>query len=221
MLSRAAVLDAALGLLDEGGLDAFTMRRLGARLGADPMAVYHYFANRTLLLDGLVERIFAEMETPVPTGHWREDAAASLRALRRALLAHPEAVPLVAMRPPVSPSAFEPTEALLEALAPAGLNPRETLDAAQLLARMTMGHVVAQAGPPPGADRDGREGAHATAASSLPDDRFPQIARAYAEGYAIDHDQLFEQGLDAMLMWVEHRASPPTSHFQASNPRSR
>jgi AcrR family transcriptional regulator len=205
-LSRQAVLDGALDLLDEVGLDAFSMRALGTRLGADPMAIYHYFPSRTTLLDGLIERIFAEVVPPDRTGEWRTDAAASVRALRLALLAHPEAVPLVAMRPPVSPQAFDATEALLEALSPAGLTPRETLDVAQMLGRLTIGHVVAQAGPPPGADRDGRETAHADAAAALPAERFPHIAQAYAEGYTIDHSALFERSVEVVLASVGSRS---------------
>lgn len=203
VLSRDAVLDGALGLLDEVGLDAFSMRSLGARLRADPMAIYHYFPSRTALLDGLVERVMTEVDQPALTGDWRVDAAASIRAFRVALLAHPEAVVLVAMRPPVSPSAFDATESLLVALAPAGLAPRETLDMAQMLGRMTVGHVVAQSGPPPGADRDGREVAHSIAAAELPADRFPQIAQVYARGYTINHDELFERAVDATLSYAD------------------
>ncbi|MFS0892717.1 TetR/AcrR family transcriptional regulator C-terminal domain-containing protein [Microbacterium sp. 179-I 3D3 NHS] len=206
-VSREAVLDGALGLLDEVGLDAFSMRTLGGRLNVDPMTIYRHFPSRTALLDGVVERVFAEMPIAAETSDWREDAAACLRALRTTLLAHPEAVPLIAMRPPVTPGAFDATEALLRALEPAGLSPRETLDAAQILARTTVGHVVAQAGPPPGADRDGRETAHAQSAATLPADRFPRLARAYAEGYEIDHDRLFERSVTAMLDEIGARAA--------------
>lgn len=198
-LTRAAVLDSALALLDDGGLDAFSMRALGARLGVDPMAVYHYFPSRTALLDGVVERIFAEVPIADLTGDWHADATASVHAFRRAVLDHPAGIPLMAMRPAVTPPAFAPTEALLDALAPAGLTPAEALDVAQSLGRLTMGHVIAQAGPPPGADRDGRESAHAEAAAALPPEDFPRLSSAYAAGYSIDHDALFARAVDALL----------------------
>jgi len=134
-LSRAAVLDGALSLLDDAGLDAFSMRALGTRLGADPMAVYHYFPSRTALLDGVVERIFAEVVPPERTGDWTVDVTASTHAFRDAVLAHPAAIPLMAMRPAVTPDAFRITESLLEALAPAGLSARDALDVAQALGR--------------------------------------------------------------------------------------
>jgi TetR/AcrR family tetracycline transcriptional repressor len=168
------------------------MRMLGTRLGVDPMAIYHYFPNRTALLDGVVERIFSEVRSPDLTGDWRVDASASVHAFRQTVLAHPAAIPLMAMRPAVTPAAFAPTETLLEALAPAGLSPREAFDAAQSLGRLTMGHVIAQGGPPPGADRDGREAAHAA-------------------GYAIDHDELFAGAVDAALTGLapDAAARPP------------
>ncbi len=201
-LTRAAVLDGAIGLLDDVGLDAFSMRALGRRLGVDPMAVYSYFPSRTAILDGVVERIFAECRLPARTGDWRADAAAVGHAFRRALLAHPAAIPLMAMRPAVTIDAFEVTEALLESLAPAALPPRAALDIAQLLGRLTVGHAIAQAGPPPGADQDGRERAHAESAAALPADRFPHLASAYAQGYVIDHDALFATAVDATLAAV-------------------
>lgn len=209
-LSRAAVLDGALSLLDDVGLDAFSMRALGTRLGADPMAVYHYFPSRTALLDGVVERIFAEVVPPDRTGDWAVDVTASTHAFRDAVLAHPAAIPLMAMRPAVTPDAFRITESLLEALAPAGLSARDALDVAQALGRLTMGHAIAQAGAPPGADQDGREQAHAESAAALPADRFPHLARAYADGYEIDHDALFARAVEATLTGVPRAARPTT-----------
>jgi hypothetical protein len=61
-LTKARILETALELIDEGGLDALSMRRLGASLGVDPMAVYHHVAGKQAILLGVVERIFADMD---------------------------------------------------------------------------------------------------------------------------------------------------------------
>ncbi|WP_167756791.1 hypothetical protein [Orlajensenia leifsoniae] len=42
------------------------------------------------------------------------------------------------------------------------------------------------------------------AASTLPADRFPRIASAFAAGYGIDHDVLFARAVEATLADVEH-----------------
>ncbi|WP_155849857.1 TetR family transcriptional regulator, partial [Arthrobacter sp. H41] len=52
-LSRDIVLAAALELVDDEGLESLSMRRLGHKLGKDPMALYRYAANRDALHDGL------------------------------------------------------------------------------------------------------------------------------------------------------------------------
>ena len=45
-LSRERVLDAAIKLADQGGLESLSMRKLGQELGVEAMAVYYYFANK-------------------------------------------------------------------------------------------------------------------------------------------------------------------------------
>ncbi len=63
-VSREQVLDAALELADEGGLAAVTMASVGARLGVEAMSLYRHIGNKEELLDGLVDRVFAEIEVP-------------------------------------------------------------------------------------------------------------------------------------------------------------
>ena len=55
------VVETALALVDRDGLDRLSMRRLGAELGVDPMAVYHYIPNKAALLDGLTEAVMNEL----------------------------------------------------------------------------------------------------------------------------------------------------------------
>jgi AcrR family transcriptional regulator len=82
-LSRDHILDAALALLAEAGLGALTMRALARRLRIDPMAVYHYFADKDALLGAAAERSFTALRPRMPaTRDWR----ARLRALARAYL---------------------------------------------------------------------------------------------------------------------------------------
>jgi AcrR family transcriptional regulator len=61
-LSRALVLQAAIALADEAGLEAFSMRALAQMLGVVPMALYKHVANKEELLDGMVDVVFSEIE---------------------------------------------------------------------------------------------------------------------------------------------------------------
>ena len=66
------MLDAALGVADEGGLAAVTMASVGARLGVEAMSLYRHIGNKEEMLDGLVDRVFAEIEVPEDAADWRE-----------------------------------------------------------------------------------------------------------------------------------------------------
>src|SRR5690606_28180815 len=66
-LSRERVLAAALRLVDDEGLSALSMRRLGAELSVEAMALYRYAASKDALLDGLVEALYLELEERLGT----------------------------------------------------------------------------------------------------------------------------------------------------------
>ena len=56
-LTRELVLQTALGLADQGGLESLSMRKLGQELGVEAMAVYYHFANKDEVLDGIVDLV--------------------------------------------------------------------------------------------------------------------------------------------------------------------
>ena len=58
------MLSTALRLIDEDGVDALTMRRLGRALDRDPMRLYRFAASKDELLDGIVELVLEELEVP-------------------------------------------------------------------------------------------------------------------------------------------------------------
>ena len=63
-LSRERIVAAALALVEQQGLPAFTIRRLGEALGCEAMSVYHYFPSKRHLLDALVEEVIAGVGEP-------------------------------------------------------------------------------------------------------------------------------------------------------------
>ena len=79
-LTRGRVLQEAVWLADESGMDALTMRRLGQRLGVEAMSLYHHVPSKERLLDGLAEAlVVAITEAVAPTGPGG-DWGSSLRA---------------------------------------------------------------------------------------------------------------------------------------------
>jgi len=117
-LSRERLLACALELVDREGLSALSMRRLGAELGVEAMALYRYAASKDALLDGLVEALYLELEERLAnadgtgTPEWRNELHRIARATYEVCLAHPQVVPLLSTRMLAVPLARRPLAVL-------------------------------------------------------------------------------------------------------------
>jgi AcrR family transcriptional regulator len=99
-LSRARVLQAAVALADEAGLEAFSMRRLAQELGVVPMALYKHVANKDELLDGMVDVVFGEIELPSEDLDWSSAMRRRAISTREALRRHGWAIGMMESRHP-------------------------------------------------------------------------------------------------------------------------
>ena len=95
-LTQDRVLESATAIADRDGIDALTMRRLADDLGVEAMSIYYHLPNKDAILDGLVERTFAEIEGEVggfgaqaPDVPWAQSLRARILAARRVMLRHP------------------------------------------------------------------------------------------------------------------------------------
>jgi len=120
-LSRARVLEAAVALADEAGLEAFSMRGLAQELGVVPMALYKHVANKEELLDGMVDVIFSEIE--LPSGHldWRSAMRRRAISTREALQRHSWAIGMMESRHP-GPANLRNHNAMMGCLRNAGFS---------------------------------------------------------------------------------------------------
>lgn len=101
-LSRERIVRAALALVDEGGPEALSMRRLGAVLGVEAMSLYKHVAGKDAILDGIRALLIEDFAARLPAGavgDWRADLAAFARAYRAVGRDHPRAFPLLAQGP--------------------------------------------------------------------------------------------------------------------------
>lgn len=197
ILSRSQIVAAAIGLIDREGLDAFSMRRLGADLGVDPMAVYHHVPNKAALFDAIVDEVWARTspEPPGPGEGWREIAASSFVALRRVLLAHPRLVAIMGSRPIVTPHMLALTERSLGWLADAGLAPASAMQLLDCLMAFTIGKVQGEVRDPVGGVGVPPEQVW----GALGPDTHPRLAEALASGYDWQPEEQFIRGLQALL----------------------
>lgn len=142
-LTRDEILTAALRLIDEGGVAALTMRRVAESVGVEAMSLYHHVPNKDALLDGVIELVLREMSVPKPMPeNWMDLMEAMLSEFRRVLVEHPNVLPLVANRPPATPTASPYMRVPLEVLAKAGLPATDVVALYQSLLAFTFGHSL-------------------------------------------------------------------------------
>lgn len=122
-LSQDAVLDAAIALADEVGLEALSMRRVAERLGLSPMALYTYAPSKAELVDLMYDRAIGEMrEPPASLPGWRARLEFIARDLWALGARHPWMLLMAAHRPPLGPNFMHRMEVVLRALDGAGLD---------------------------------------------------------------------------------------------------
>src|SRR3984957_1044842 len=120
-LSRARVLQAAVALADNAGLEAFSMRGLAQELDVVPMALYKHVANKDELLDGMVDIVFAEIELPAADLDWRSAMRRRAISTREALQRHPWAIGTMESRHP-GPANLRNHNAVMGCLREAGFS---------------------------------------------------------------------------------------------------
>ncbi len=103
-LNRERVLDAAVVLADEVGIESLSMRRLAQELGVVPMALYKHVANKEELLDGMVDVIVGEIAPAVPGPDWKNAVRLRVLSARNSLLRHPWARPVLETRTNPTPA---------------------------------------------------------------------------------------------------------------------
>lgn len=202
-LTREAIAGAALALIDEHGIEGLSMRRLGARLGVEAMALYRHVDGRGGVLEAVADLLLAEIgEEPAPSGDWREVLSRFARRYRRVVLAHANAAALLSGRRERSYLVSrDSAEAVLAHLVECGFSPEDAIRAVRLVARAVMGFSLDERPALGGGDRD------RDPADDLPADGYPLLRGLLADLRRPDRgdEDLFEFGLAVMLDGLEAR----------------
>jgi AcrR family transcriptional regulator len=194
-LTRERILATALAVIDADGLAQLSMRRLAAELGVEAMSLYNHVPSKAALLEGVAGLVLSEIQVPGPeAGDWRERLRGGARAMRRACLAHPEAVMLLLAQPLRSPEAMRPIETALRTLRAAGLGDTATVYAFHTLTGFVFGHVLQELHGP-FARPDGGPHAHQV----LAPEQFPAVCALGELAAGRDLEAEFEFGLTAVL----------------------
>lgn len=199
-IEREKIIDAALAVLNETGLDQFSTRRLAERLGVQQPALYWHFKSKAELLDALNHEMlvrFHHHRVPAPKERWEDFTLASARSLRSALLAVRDGARINAGTRPTG-TEFADYERQLELYVDAGFTAREALNIAISITRYVVGYVLEEQGerelaeesPEPAGDP-----LQAIAAFPL----LSEAMRPLIRGGNINTEAVFEGGLAYML----------------------
>lgn len=202
-LSREKVLEAAVRFVDREGLEALSMRKLGAELGVEAMSLYNHIPNKSALLDGMVEYVLQEMEVPRTDEAWEEQVKNGYRRFRRVAHEHPNVFPLLISRPPSFPDGLWLLERYLKVMGEAGFGMKESFHVFRILTNYTFGYSMSEIrgfALEPGGRRNTRSEAR------IPPE-FAEINRLRPHLGNIDHDYEFELGLDLIIAGLRDRAA--------------
>ncbi len=208
-LTRDRVLEAALRLADQGGLEALSMRKLGQGLGVEAMAVYYHFENKERVLDGIVDLVFAEIDVPASGANWKTAMRRRAISVRDALLRHRWAIGLMESRTNPGPATLRHHDAVIGCLRAAGFDMVMAGHAYSVLDSYIYGFALTKMNLPFEDTSDITEMAE-TMLEPFPPGEYPNLADFITEVAMkpdYDYGNEFEYGLDLILDGLEKAIS--------------
>lgn len=196
VLTHDRILQAALALADAEGLEALSMRRLGAELGVEAMSLYRHVPSKEALLDDMVDAIVRGWVDPVEThtGDWRQLVGAIMHRAHQIMLSRPWSIELLTLRPRVGDARLRYAETVTTALLTAGFSPQLAHHGLHIVDGAIMGFTAQQAHRPTAAALGGRAQALAEGALS---EQYPGISRTIRQHH--DHDEEYALMVDLVI----------------------
>jgi AcrR family transcriptional regulator len=220
-LTRARIVDTALELMDEHGVDWLTMRRLAEHLGVTAPTLYWHIRNRSELIDAAIDAALVgpdgtiDDHAPGTTGSWQDDVRGFMHALRRRLTAHPSVTHMTQNRYP--PSVHQLTVRAVSIIEGMGLPPAATAERTRLMIWQVIGFATMEnnirlgtayhepvgdeatgtftvTAPPGAPDSDGGE----EAVDGAVDEHLSRL----------DLDELFRLSVEVFVSGLEHLSQP-------------
>ncbi|WP_084549952.1 TetR/AcrR family transcriptional regulator [Actinomadura rifamycini] len=205
--SRAQITEAAIRIADAEGLEAATMRRIAAEIGAGAMSLYRYVPSRDDLVELMADRLQGEIDLEgVPSGDWRADLARYAGGLRAMWLRHPWIATVHRSLPGFGPNQLRLIERVM-----AVLDPYVSIDESLSLLSILTGYVESAAreevGQAAEVRRSGLTAAEWMARYSpyvrrlLESGEYPMLTKIVLEARQphLDHEDRFRYGLERVL----------------------
>jgi len=208
-LDQRKIVQAALSLLDEVGLDGLTMRSLAKKLGIKAASLYWHVHSKQDLLSLMADEICAPMHKPDRTLPWRNQLEILGNEYRRVLLAHRDAARVLANSgAPSGPNRLRLTEIVLSILLDAGFDQQDAVYAGFLLNEYVTMFVSGETQYENTEAKSDSEGSSSDVQNwieALPPNDYPSIVAL--AGYLIksDADERFRFGIEILRSGLETR----------------
>jgi AcrR family transcriptional regulator len=205
-LSRAAIAEAALRIVDLEGLDALTMRTVAHSLGTGAASLYAHVASKEELLELVVEQVIGEVRLPgaPDPARWQEQVKEMAREIRAVFGRHRDLARASFARIPLGENALQRSEWLSAVLRAGGLPDQVIAYACDLLPLYVMA-VAYEEALYQAEDATPEQITEFVAAmrryfAALPPDRFPNlVALAGPLTAGSGGDERFEFGLEVLV----------------------
>jgi AcrR family transcriptional regulator len=207
-LTRERVIEGAVDLADEIGVEALTIRKLADSLDVGPMTIYHHVPGKEQIIDGMVDMVFSEIDLPPTTLDWKAAIRARCVSARSVLNRHWWAAPLMETRTSPGPATIVHHDAVIGCLRSGGLSLQMTAHAYAILDSFLYGFAMQEASLPFHGDEPAvaLDELAAGMMEAFPADSYPHfveftVEHALQPGY--DFGDSFEFGLDLILDGLE------------------
>jgi AcrR family transcriptional regulator len=206
-LNRERVLRAAVALADDRGADELTMRKLAKELGVEAMSLYNHVANKTDLLDGMIDIVFGEIDSPAATGDWKAELRKRAVSTRAALNRHRWAIGEMEGRTTHGPNNLRLHDAVLGCLRAAGFSVEMTVRAMSVQDAYIYGFALQQSDMSSETPEDFAAEAqrqmrdYASALADYP--HLVEVVGGYVAQAGYDYEAEFLFGLDVILDRLE------------------
>lgn len=202
-VGKQELLLAAFDFYSDEGEDGFSLRKLAALCGVDPMTILHHFRSKDLLLRAVADHAVTTVTLPQPSADWQADLLAVASAYRELAHRHPRVVHLHFKYHATGPADHVASEVVYRAMQRAGLSAADAAGQGLAFYAFVLGFALAEAegllrpiGPEDEAELMSLDAGDYLATRAL----VPAFA-------SLNSDAAFEAAMNAYVNGVAQRAS--------------
>ncbi|MGG4605103.1 TetR family transcriptional regulator [Alcaligenaceae bacterium 429] len=206
-IQRELVIQTALQLLNQEGLEGLTMRKLAQALHIQAPSLYWHFQNKQALIDGMADALVAEVACNMDEAQpWQTQVQHIAAELRHALLQYRDGARVFAGTYVVTDNVLRTSEAMIAALMKAGADAELAATSSFSVTYYVLGLVMEEQAVGPNGTLDLT--ARKQEFMALSHDKYPHNWAARETIFSDDFDTRFITGLDLLLTGIQHRLPP-------------